>query len=477
MYLDKPMPLRSQHRRQRRGPSPSRGSSFIVVLGLVAVNYFLFFASDDAPPLTLQERLQAPVTVNPGDAPAGTEGFGAPTSPEQPAGLPGTPQPTPSGQPAPSQRELDDFGQPVGRKVAGALQRGQTLLRALRAEGVDNRSAVPLTQAMEKVFDFRTAQVGDAFDVWLDDEGQVRHLRYTQSALDRYEVDLADTGAYVARKVAVPTDISVAHVGCAIKSSLYGSIARCGEGSQLGGLIIDLFAWDIDFFQDVRPDDTFRVIVEKISVEGKFLAYGKILAAEYDGKFGRHRIVYYTDAEGASGYYTADGRAVRKEFLKSPLKYTRVSADTETGMHAQLTKASPVVYTAAAGTQVWAVASGTVVFAGESGSLGTAVTIKHDNGYTSTYGHLGRLGGGIKVGALVNQKSIIGHVGQSGKTSQPKLLFSLRQNGKLVNPLKLKFAEADPVPAERHDHFEHEVQTLLRDLEATPVVGTHERRS
>jgi hypothetical protein len=162
MYLDKPMPLRSQHRRhKRRGPGPSRGSSFIVVLSLVAVNYLLFFTGNEVAPPTLQERLQTPVTVSPGEAPPGVEGFGAPTGTENPSGLPGAP--APDGQPAPAQRELDDFGQPVGRKVAGTLQPGQTLLRALRAGGVDNRSAVPLTQAMEKVFDFRTAQVGDAF--------------------------------------------------------------------------------------------------------------------------------------------------------------------------------------------------------------------------------------------------------------------------------------------------------------------------
>jgi murein DD-endopeptidase MepM/ murein hydrolase activator NlpD len=347
----------------------------------------------------------------------------------------------------------------------------------LKSEGVDHRTALPLTHAMESVFDFRNAQVGDSFEAWVDDEGQVRRFRYEQGPLDVFEVVTGPTGEYEARKVAVPTRVELARVGCAIKSSLYGAIGRCGEGPQLGGLFIDLFAWDVDFFQDVRQRDEFRVIVEKISVDGRFIKYGKVLAAEYHGKFGQKRIVHYTDPEGNDGYFTDVGRAVRKEFLKSPLKYTRVSSRGESGIRHGLKKASPVIYTASSGTPVWAVSSGTVIFAGESGSLGNTVTIKHDNGYTSTYGHLDTIGRHVKVGSLVNQKSVIGKVGQTGIARAPKLLFSLRKNGKLVNPLRTDFTEGDPVPAEHRNHFEHEAEQLLRDLEATPIMGIHERHS
>lgn len=480
MYLDKPVPLRTGYRRSRRGPGPSTGGAVIVVLTLGFVNYLLFFqpGTDAANAPTLEERLNHPAQVSPAD-PGAPPGDANPASPRQRA------LDTPNSAPNADDGELplDDFGEPMGQKLAGALKRGQTVLKALKSEGIDGRSALPLVHAMESVFDFRHAQVGDAFEAWLDDEGQIRRFRYVQSPLDVYEVNLREAGDYAARKVAVPTRVEVANVGCAIKSSLYGSLSRCGESQQLGSLFIDLFAWDVDFFQDVRSGDKVRVMVEKISVDGRFLKYGKVLAAEYAGKFGRHRIVYYTNPAGNTGYFTADGRAVRKEFLKSPLKYTRVSARAGVqtngwgGIRASLKKASPVIYTAQAGTPVWAVSSGTVIFAGESGSLGQTVTIKHDNGYTSTYGHLDKLAKHVKVGSLVNQKTVLGHVGKSGRASEPKLLFSLRRNGKLVNPLKLKFSEADPVPAEHREHFEHEAQQLLRDLDATPVIGIHERRS
>ncbi len=467
MILDKPMPLRTSARRARRGPAPAKGQAIVVVALLAFGNWMLFFGHDAtvAAP-SLEERLHVPALVDPAQSPAGrpgapgVDGKGAPDGrvPAKPGAIEGL------------NPGLDDFGEPVGRKVAGKLKRGQTILKALGTEGIDGRTAMPVIKSMEKVFDFRYAQVSDRFEAWLDDEGQVQRFRYVQSPLDVYEVGLEQTGLYASRKVAVPTEVEVARVGCSIKSSLYGSLSRCGEGHQLGSKFIDLFAWDIDFFTDVRQGDELKVIVEKISVDGRFLKYGRILGAEYVGKFGRNRIVHYTDPEGNTGYYTAGGRAVRKQFLKSPLKYTRVSSERTTGMRASSRrKASPVIYTAAEGTPVWAMASGTVVYAGVSGSLGNTVTIKHDSGYTTTYGHLAKLGRTIKVGALVNQKSVIGRVGQSGRASEPKLLFSVRKKGKLKNPLKLDRAEADPVSPLYRDHFDSQVQELLGDMASTPI--------
>lgn len=421
-----------------------------MVLVLGVVNYFLFFDRDEAPvdPTALATAEVAPVTVAEGVLGEGQRGD------------------------AP---EVDDFGEPVGRTVSGKITRGQTVLRALKAEGIDSQTALPLVNAMGEVFDFKKAQVGDAFVARVNDEGQVTHFDYQQSPLDVYEVDLDDTGAYHAKKRKVPTRIDVAHLGCAIKSTLYESLSRCGEGAQLAGMVIDLFAWDVDFFQDVREGDELRVMVEKISVDGRFLKYGKVLAAEYKGKFGQHRIIDYRDPEGNEGYFTADGRSVRKDFLKSPMKYTRVSSSG--GLRKALKSAGPATYTAQADTPVWAVGAGTVVFSGDSGSQGKTVTIRHENGYASTYSHLGAISRGVQVGSFVSQKTILGKVGKEKGEDAAELVFSLRKNGRLMDPLKTRFTEGDPVAPEHKAHFDHEVEQILQDLQATPVIGVLERRS
>jgi len=464
MYLDRPIPLRSSHRpNRRRGGPRARGGSVIVVAVLLLVNYFIFFRGDDP---TKEPNL------------ADLNGQGAIAAIGMTPGGPGRTSPVgPDGSSEAAPYEVDDFGQPVGRKLTGELKRGQTILNALRALGIDSHAAQPLVQAMTEVFDFRKAQAGDTFTANVDDDGQVTYFSYTQSPLDIYEVVLAEGGKYEARKKKVPTRVDVAHIGCAMKSSLYESIARCGEGAELAAQLIDIFAWDVDFF-DVRDGDEFKVIVEKISVDGRFLRYGKVLAALYRGKFGEQQIVSYRDPEGREGFYKPDGHAVSKEFIKSPLKYTKVSADAQTNVRTSIKTASPVIYSARANTPIWAVAGGTVVMAGDTGgALGKTVTIKHDNGYTSSYAHLGSVAQGIKPGTLVKQKTVIGKVGSSGDADSPQLLFSLRKDGKLQNPLKLSYSEGEAVSQEHKAHFDAEVKQLIEDLESIPVVGQHERKS
>lgn len=436
----------------------------IVVALLVVVNYFVFFRADQpAQNDGASDRIAAVGVTPPGpggralEPRDGSEAFDG---------------------------GVDDFGQPVGRKVTGELKRGQTILAALRAVGIDSHTAQPIVQAMSEVFDFRKAQVGDTFTAHIDDDGQVTYFSYAQSPLDVYEVVRTPEGEHQAKKKKIPTRIDVAHIGCAIKSSLYESIARCGEGPELASALIELFAWDVDFFQDVRDGDEFKVIVEKISVDGRFLRYGNVLAAQYKGKFGDHKLVSYTDPDGREGYYKPDGHAVRKEFIKSPLKYSKVSADASNAQNGAprvrptlVKTASPVVYTAKANTPVWAVASGTVVFAGDSGgALGKTVSIKHENGFTSSYAHLSSVATGISVGALVKQKTVIGKVGKTGDADSPQLTYSLKKDGRFVNPLKMSYSEGDPVAPEHRSHFEHEVEQILDDLDHTPVIGVAERR-
>ena len=468
MYLDRPPVLRGSSRRsKRRRTGASKGSSIVVIGMLALANYLLFFAGSDSSDVASGVEQSAPNTAGEGHD---REGITVPPAHVLPGMVPVMPENL-------SPVEKDDFGEPIGRQIAGKLKRGTTVLKALAQEGLDDSVVMPAIRAMSEIFDFRSARVGNTYHAWVDDEGQLTRLLYQHSPLDVFEVSLREDGSYKAQRKMVPTRTQVANVGCAIRSSLYESIKRCGESHQLGTKIMDLYAWDVDFFQDVRQGDEFRVIVEKIFVNGRFIKYGNVLAAEYNGKFGRNRLVHYTSATGEEGHFTPTGRAARKEFLKSPLKYTMVSAGTQSNVRGSLRKASPVVYTAKSGTPVWAVAGGTIVFAGKSGSLGNTITIRHANGFTSTYGHLARLSSSAKVGKTVDQKMVIGTVGKSGNTKTPQLLFSLRKSGRLVNPLRMHAAEADPISEAQREHFDVQIKKLLDDLEQTPIIGISERRS
>jgi murein DD-endopeptidase MepM/ murein hydrolase activator NlpD len=461
MHFDNRIELRGTATRlgRRRPAGRARGGSVMLVAILLVVNYFIFFRGEDdtsAQDPQALASLAGAATGEPSGDRSGPGGEGTVVDPTQ---------------------RVDDFGEPTGRKVSGELKRGQTILAALRGLGIDSHSARPIVQSMGEIFDFRKAQVGDVFTAHIDDDGRVVHFRYTQSPLDIYEVVLGADGEYAASKKKVPTRIDVAHIGCAIRSSLYASISRCGEGSELAAAVIDLLAWDIDFFQDIRDNDLLRVVVEKISVDGRFLRYGRILAAEYAGKFGTHRIVHYRDPDGVEGYYKPDGHAAKKEFVKSPLKYSRVASDGNAGVRSNLRTASAMTYHAAPKTPVQAVASGTILTAGAHASgEGFTVSIRHDNGFVSTYSHLGSLARGIKPGALVSQKTVIGKLGRKADDEGARLQYSLRKDGRFVNPLKATFAEGAAVSPDHRAHFEHTVKSLLETLGEIPVDGAADTR-
>ena len=77
--------------------------------------------------------------------------------------------------------------------------------------------------------------------------------------------------------------------------------------------------------------------------------------------------------------------------------------------------------------------NGIVAAAGVSGSYGNRIMIKHNNGYTTLYGHLSSIK--VKVGQVVEKGSVIGIMGSTGNSTGTHLHFEIEKNGVLVNPL------------------------------------------
>jgi murein DD-endopeptidase MepM/ murein hydrolase activator NlpD len=312
--------------------------------------------------------------------------------------------------------------------------------------------------------------------------GEIARLEYETGPLDRYTVSRQE-GEIVALKKAVPIHSDVVEVGCAIKSSIYESFKRCGENASLASRFVDILAWDVDFFQDVRKGDEFKLVVEKKTLsDGSFVGYGNILAAEYTGKFGMQRLFWFEDPDGdGSGYYKEDGKSARKEFIKTPLKFTRISSGyTHNRFHPVLhsyKKHLAIDYAAPVGTPVWAVAAGTVEYAAPKGPSGNLVAIRHANGYVSYYAHLHKFAPGIKVGARVDQKTTIGAVGTTGRSTGPHLHFALKHKGRFVNPQTIKYTTANPVPIEHLEEFKDMVEKHLERLERIKVIGVDEKKA
>lgn len=240
-----------------------------------------------------------------------------------------------------------------------------------------------------------------------------------------------------------------------IEDSLFGAVMDVGEGQELVSAIADIFEGEIDFFKDIRRGDTFTLLVEKRFSRGKFIGYGKILAADFKNNGILYRAFYYEDNQ-ISGYFTPDGGSFKKGFLKAPLKFGKITSKfTSKRLHPVLNTVKShfgVDYSAPYGTPVHATADGKIIKRGYEKGGGNFVKIRHPNGYETTYMHFSKFANGHKVGSYVKQGEIIGYVGSTGYATGPHVDYRVTKNGKYVNPLAFK-APAVKLPKNKIESF------------------------
>jgi murein DD-endopeptidase MepM/ murein hydrolase activator NlpD len=203
------------------------------------------------------------------------------------------------------------------------------------------------------------------------------------------------------------------------------------------------------------------------------VGYGNILAAEYESEGTVHRAIYFRDKNRGS-YYTPEGESLRRAFLKSPLEFSRISSGYSRGRrHPILGGVRPhlaVDYAAPSGTPVLAVADGVVKFAGRKGGYGNTITLRHRAKYETMYSHLSRLGKGIRRGARVMQRQVIGFVGSTGLSTGPHLDFRVIREGRFINPLKHDFLPGEPISPSSRTAFIAARDSFLQQIRRGPQV-------
>jgi len=352
----------------------------------------------------------------------------------------------------------------------GSIKNGDTLVMALERSGLDGVQAFGLIRALRGVFDFRRCRPGDRFELLRSPVGGVERFVYHESALVSYRVERRQ-GNLVGRREEEHSKVKVSPVSVRIQGSLYASIGRAGESLSLVTDLVDIFAWDIDFYIDCRPGDIVRMLVEKIEVDGKFVRYGHILAAEYNGAIGVKLAFRYQTSSGKVCYYDESGDSLQKAFLKSPLKFARISSGFGMRVHPILgfsKKHYGVDLAAPRGTPIWAPADGTVIFAGRKGISGNLIKLRHVNGYQTIFAHLNTIAHGLYKGIRVNQKQVIGTVGSTGRSTGPHLHYSMKKSGTLINPFTQKFPPARPVAKNELSAYKRTISGLFDRLEKIP---------
>ncbi len=268
------------------------------------------------------------------------------------------------------------------------------------------------------------------------------------------------SNVYKFEAVLLPTvyDIELAYINAEINFSLFDSLISAGEGVSLANSIVDIFAYQIDFFRDLRVGDSFEILVEKKFKDGVFKSYGKMLAATFTNQ-GHKYIAYRFAQDGViASYYDQEGEALERLLLRVPLSFSRISSGFSLARkHPILNITRPhmgIDYAAPKGTPVYTIGDGLVTYAGWLGDYGYTVKVRHTNGYESQYAHLSGFHSSVKVGNRVLRGNTIGYVGSTGLSTGPHLDFRLKQNGQFINPNSLSnIPKAPPIMAENKEKF------------------------
>ena len=250
-----------------------------------------------------------------------------------------------------------------------------------------------------------------------------------------------------------------------IRSSLFAATDGANVPDSVATQIAEIFASDIDFNRDLRKKDRFKVVYELRYSNGELTGVGRVLAAEFINKGKTHQAVYFESNDKEKGYYTPDGKNLRRAFLRSPLKFSRISSGfTRSRFHPVLKKwraHKGIDYAARKGTPVRATANGIVAVSTRNRGYGKYIILKHRGRYSTVYAHLSRFAKGLRKGKRINQGDIIGYVGSTGLATGPHLHYEFRVKGIQRNPLRVVMPAAIPLAAKNIPAFNKSTEPLM----------------
>jgi murein DD-endopeptidase MepM/ murein hydrolase activator NlpD len=324
-------------------------------------------------------------------------------------------------------------------------------------------------------------QIGQTVAFGYSADRELQQLKFSPKKTEQLIVSFQD-GSWHPEVISENVETRIEHATATITDSLFLSGSKAGLSDNTIMKLAGIFGWDIDFALDIRKGDQFTVLYEGRYLDGERLSDGEIIAAEFINQGKSYQAIRYTDAEDDTQYYSPEGRSMRKAFLRTPVKFSRISSKfTKKRWHPVLKKWRShrgVDYAAPRGTPVKATSNGKIAFKGRKGGYGNAIFVQHGKKYTTVYGHLNGYAKGMRKGKKVKQGQIIGYVGSTGLATGPHLHYELRVNGVHRNPLTIKLPKAESLARQYMDDFRQQAQPLLTQLaliNASQVASTDQK--
>ena len=337
------------------------------------------------------------------------------------------------------------------------IRRGDSLGSLFTRLGIEDAQAQKFVRSDKLAKRLLSLQTGKRIQAETDENGLLLSMRATVTdgkSGEARTISVERKGEqFVALETPAKLERRVEMRSREIVSSLYAATDANVDGGSIPdsvvGQIIEMFSTNIDFRSDVKRGDRFNVVYETFWLDGELIKTGRILAGEFVNRGTSYQSVWYEDpVSKQGGYYSLDGKSLKKAFLKSPLQYSRVSSGFSMRVHpisGKFKAHKGVDFAAATGTPIRAVADATVDFAGNGNGYGNMVVLKHWSNYSTAYAHMSRIAPGMRKGTKISQGQVIGYVGSTGWSTGPHLHYEFRVAGVAKDPNKFKSLAQQPL--------------------------------
>lgn len=360
-----------------------------------------------------------------------------------------------------------------------SIASGETVGKILNRHGISAVKIDRLDKSAKAVYSVSKIRAGNEYTLFLrnyiDEQGEEKSIAdYMVYHINKVEYVVYDltTDEPTATMGTAPRERVRKHASATITSSLWDAIVGQGLPWSLATEFEDIYQWTVDFFH-IQEGDSFVVIYDDEVVDGESVGIGRIYGAKFVHRGKEYYAIPYVTDGTKVMYWEYNGESLRKNMLKSPVKYTRISSKftykRKHPVHGDYRPHTGVDYAAPAGTPVYAVADGTVTMAGWGGGGGNTIKIKHAGGMQTGYLHLQKFAKGIKVGSYVSQGDVIGYVGSTGTSTGPHLDYRIWQNGTPVDPLKITQQPSEPIGSKYRADFESVRDRVIAELNGEEV--------
>ncbi|QUX96990.1 peptidase M23 [Marinomonas sp. CT5] len=327
---------------------------------------------------------------------------------------------------------------------------GDSLSKLLTSKGISAQDIYKVSLADKKQKTLLKMRPGQTLNFTTNEaSGELTKLTLVLNRLDSVTFERENDNKFNRIDTSRTPEIIQTYKEAEINNSLFVDGMKSGIEQPLLIELANIFGWDIDFALDIRKGDSLSMLYEEKYLDGEKIGHGNIIAAQFINNGRTYQAIRYKTDKGAN-YYTPDGLAMRKAFIRTPVDFTRISSKFNPNrLHPIFKTSRPhrgVDYAAASGTPVKAAGDGKVSFAGKQNGYGNVVIIDHGRGYQTLYAHLKGFSRGIRRGVRVKQGKIIAYVGQTGWATGPHLHYEFRINGTHKNPVTVKLPNDDPMP-------------------------------